>query len=580
MAAQPPPGPQPSRQPRTPWLEAAGRAVLRQMSTEGFGAPGYSLTLSRPKADGFAAAPRDFRPPDPALGRSFAGGRFIFGGSLLDSPPPGDPWARNTPSRAFAIELHRFAWLPHLMALGDAGGREALRLTLAWRRDFGRWSAFAWSREVLPRRVFNLACAVRRMASVQEGQTPVLADLLARQARHLLRLADEPANISAESSTAIAVAGAALSGKSGDQLLAQALPKLKRALGRTVMSDGCHATRSPEAGLELLLDLLTLDDALLQRGREAPSEVTRAIDRLSLALRALTLGDGRLAAFHGGEASTVDRVAAAAAHEETELAAPPPLVLPDGRYHRLQGQILQLIVDGGPPARGPFGVAACAQPGAIEVICGRDRLIVNSAWSPREPERQGFRLTPAGSTLSLGESSVLTPLTGRLAAILGPRLEGGHVHVTLTRQDGDGATLIELSHDGWKPRFGLMHERSLYLDGRADELRGEERLSPAGGGSARALAAPYAVRFHLHPDVQVSLARDRKSVLLRGPSGRGWWFRSDAPEVAIEASAWFENGAPRRAAQITLRGVARTDALTKVRWKLAPTGGAGDVTGL
>ena len=40
--------------------------------------------------------------------------------------------------------------------------------------------------------------------------------------------------------------------------------------------------------------------------------------------------------------------------------------------------------------------------------------------------------------------------------------------------------------------------------------------------------AEFAVHFHLHPDVQVSLARDNRSALIRGPSNRGWRFRSDA----------------------------------------------------
>jgi uncharacterized heparinase superfamily protein len=573
LAASPP------RKSRTPWLEAMGRAVMRQAAVEAFGAPGYGLTLAGPKAEEFAASPRDFRPTEPAFGRSIAAGRFVFAGCLFDAPPPGDPWSGGTPNRAFAVELHRFAWLPHLLALGEPGAREGRRLVLAWRRVFGEWSPFAWGRDVLPRRVFNLACGVRKLAQAgDESQAPVLADLLARQARHLVRIADEPASGTAQSAVAIAVAGTALAGRAGDGLVSQGMSRLNRALARTVMADGTHASRSPEAGLDLLFDLLTLDDALVQRGREGPEELTRAIDRLSLALRAFTLGDGRLACCQGGESSTMAKVAAAGAHEDPE--AETPQVLAEGGYQRLQGQMLQVFVDAGAPVRGVFGAAACAQPAALEVVCGRDRLITNCGWSPREPERQGFRLTPAGSTLSLGEGSVLQPLEGRLAAILGPRLEGDPIHVSANRQEDDGAILLELAHDGWKNRFGLTHERSLYVDVRADELRGEDRLAPIEGNGARALAAPFAVRFHLHPEVQVSMARDRKSVLLRGGSGRGWWFRSDAPDVAIEPSVWFENGSPRRAAQITLRGVARTDTSTRVRWKIAPAGGVAETGGL
>jgi uncharacterized heparinase superfamily protein len=567
-------GIRPLRAPRTPWLAAAGRLLARQAAIESFGAPGYGLTLARPRPTGLAAAPRDFRPPDRALGRALASGRFLFVGASLDAPSPKDPWNRPSPSRAFAVELHRFAWLPHLLLLGDAGAHEGARLVLAWRRTFGTWSHFAWSRDVLARRVFNLACAARRLVQAgDEADAEETLDLLARQARHLLRLPDSPAS-AAEDSAAAAVAGAALAGEAGQRLLARALPRLTRALGRTVLADGSHASRSPEAGLELLLDLLTLDDALLQRGMETPTGLQRAIDRLTVGLRSYTLGDGRLACFNGGEASSAARVAAARAHDDPE--APVVESLPDGRYERLQGKALQVFIDAGPPAQGPYSASACAQPLAIELICDGDRLITNSGWSPREPERQGFRLTPAGSTVTLGEVSVLEPLRGRLGEILGPRLMGPALKIERRRQDQENAVLIEISHDGWVARFGLAHERALFLDRRADELRGEDRLSPRPGGEGRALAAPYALRFHLHPQVQVSLARDRKSVLLRGASGRGWWFRNDAAEVSIEPAAWFENGYLRRASQIVMRGVARTDAETRVRWKITPAAGVGE----
>ncbi|MBU2117706.1 MAG: heparinase II/III family protein, partial [Alphaproteobacteria bacterium] len=154
------------------------------------------------------------------------------------------------------------------------------------------------------------------------------------------------------------------------------------------------------------------------------------------------------------------------------------------------------------------------------------------------------------------------------------------------RRDGHGAVWLESEHDGWTA-FGLTHQRRLYLDQRMDELRAEERLFPTAGRpdvtrqiaapyAIRQIAAPYAIRFHLEPGVQASLARDRRSILLRGHSSRGWWFRTDGPDVAIEPSVHVDGGLTRRSLQIVVRGSARTDAETKVRWKLSPAGGAGD----
>ena len=64
--------------------------------------------------------------------------------------------------------------------------------------------------------------------------------------------------------------------------------------------------RGAEANHTLVLfegiDLLTLDDALAQLSEPTPQPVSEAIDRLTQGLRLLTLPDGRLAAFQGGEA--------------------------------------------------------------------------------------------------------------------------------------------------------------------------------------------------------------------------------------------------------------------------------------
>ena len=551
------------------WLKAMGRLVTRQFSAELFGAPGYGWTLSRPRAAGFVCSPRDFRPADAAVGRSTASGRFVIAGSVVDVGSTGDIWDRPCPTRRFAVELHRFVWLPDLMASGDRAPRDALHLILAWTELFGKWNAFSWGRDVLPRRVINLACWGRRIAtSTSEADRARLADLLARQARHLSRLRSD--GVGAEIACAQTIAGAALGGTAGQAILNKGLSRLRRALPKTVLTDGCHASRSPEAGLELLFDLLTVDDALLQIGREAPPELGRAIDRLTAGLRSLTLPDGRLAAFQGGEMLSPARVAAARAHDDTGAPAAAERLVAGG-YERLDGQMMHIILDAGAPAAPTYAQSACAQPGAIEIVCGRDRLITNSGWSERAADRQGFRLTPAASTLSLGDGSVGDILSGQMERILGPRLQTGPLNVTVRRETGEGAVLVETGHDGWSPEFGLRHERRLYLDQRLDEVRGEERLAPTGHAVAP-LAAPYAVRFHLQPGATASMARDRRSVIIRGETGRGWFFRSDAADVAIEPSACFENGLTRRTVQIVLRGSVRTDAESRIRWKLEPAG--------
>lgn len=558
-------------------LLALGAAALSrfriQWAKEWRQSRAYHALIARPAADGAALAPQDFRPTNPDTARLILSGRIPLAGEVMEIGQGGDPWDTASPSRPFAVALHRFDWLPGLIDAPEpqraAAYEEALRLCLDWLALFSPVTPFAWGSETLERRVYHLACAAPRLVEIaSEVEQRRLLDSLAEQARHLLNL-DEGPTRATEHAAAAAVAGAALAGKAGAQLLSTALPRLTRLLRVAVLPDGGVKTRSPEQGLELLFDLLTLDDALHRRGMTAPAELSRAIDRLTGAVRFFALGDGRLGAFQGGEASSHARVAAILASED-----PATRILgsaPHSGYERLAGRTVQVLVDAAAPADGPWSTNACAQPAAMEVSCGDDRLIVNVAWSADAQGPQALRLTDGGSTASVGEGSAGEPLSGFLAQGLGARLVGGVTRVDVTRNEDETGVWLEVSHDGWAKSHGLTHERRLFLDLKTDELRGEDSFAPSAAGAPdRRRLDPFHLRFHLAPEVQVSLARDKRSVLLRGPSNRGWWFRNDAPDVALEASIHFEGGVARRTLQIALRGQIALDGTARVRWKLTP----------
>jgi len=547
---------------------ALAAAARRQLKHEWAGSALHRATLAHPRPNGLAARPGDRRPADVVNGRRILLGCYQFAGSAMDVGAGGDPWDRPSPSRRFAVALHRFGWMGDLLASGDEGVAEGLRLTLEWRRLFGDWNPFAWRPEILERRVFNLACTAHAIcAGASDAERAAIALDLARQARHLLANIEGPARAS-ERAAAAALAGAALSGKAGDLLIAQAATQLERALPRSVAADGGHASRSPQAALELLFDLLALDDALLQRGIAPRDEMMRAIDRLSAAVRFFTQADGGLPSFQGGEESRAAYVAAARVEEGAENR---PLPLARNGYHRLEGKSLQVMVDAAPAAQGPWSVSACAQPLAVEVLAGRQRLIVNSGWSPDALAPPALRVADAASTATLGDLSCGEPLRGVAASALGPRLSGGCRHVEAYRHEAEAGRWLELSHDGWAPRFGLRHERRLFIDPVSDELRGEDRFTPMAPPNEKGPRfVPFMVRFHLHPDVRVSRANDRKSVLLRAEGQEvGWWLRNDAIEVEIEPSIYYQHGLPRRTSQVVLRGQVRLDSGARVRWKLA-----------
>ena len=84
---------------------------------------------------------------------------------------------------------------------------------------------------------------------------------------------------------------------------------------------------------------------------------------------------------------------------------------------------------------------------------------------------------------------------------------------------------------------------------------------------ARAGGRGYALRFHLHPDVQASPIHGGGSLLLKLPGGQGWRFRCSDGEPQLADSVYLGRaGEMRRAHQIVLGGIVPDDGRQEVKW--------------
>jgi uncharacterized heparinase superfamily protein len=169
------------------------------------------------------------------------------------------------------------------------------------------------------------------------------------------------------------------------------------------------------------------------------------------------------------------------------------------------------------------------------------------------PARAAARLTSAHSTVTLGNISsahMLEPfglaperaLARRITRILGPVILQGPREVTATLSaDGEGATVLTASQDGYVVSYGLVHERRWRLsDGL---LAGEDALASADGRTV-AQVPPASARFHLHPSVVATL--ENRQIMLALPGGERWTFTGDGGEPALETSVFFAGPEGRR----------------------------------
>ncbi len=516
--------------------------------------PFYRIRLGDSAPHRIAAFGHDPRIGDIQRGRELYRGHWRIVAEKL--PMERDiPWGITAPSKHFAARLHAFSWLVDLAALGpDARERIAL-LIETWVEAYGEWEDFAWDAEIAAERLFAWLCHGR--AAFEAGDPALRPALMRCAARHakLLSLAqhdlDERPLAKIKAGAALVLAGCA--GFPDAQRLRDLGEEiLIEALAKQFLADGAHQSRAPEALAEAFFDLVTAADALTRAGAESVRGLFDALPRLADMLRFFRHGDGALACFHGGgeaSASSIKRALDAVKGPVRGFQ-----FATQAAYQRLTAQDVTVLFDVGAAPPFLYGERAHAGALAFELSCGPERLIVNvGASRDLEPDgRAAARTTNAHSALILNDA-LSCRQEGRGRA--GVRFAGPGVDDVRRSEDDDGIT-IQGRHDGYRTQYGLLHRRYLFLDHAARNLRGiDELIRPTRQKSPNSnTPIPYAVRFHLHPDVRAGLI-ENQMIALETPTGLRWRFRTDAPHVALMESAyWGGRAAPQDTQQIVLSG--------------------------
>lgn len=533
--------------------------LLHRIKTPLYATGLYRATLPTRGAGAIMTSPPDPWPGDAVRGQAIVAGEFAFAGQVIHEPAP--LWLPPGANERWLAGLHGFAWLRDLRAVGgDTARRTARDLVARWMEDCERWHEIGWRPDILGRRLSNWISQHDFYGA--SGDAMFKSRLLVsagRQACHLSRVL--PAGLTGDGLIA-AVKGLVFAGlflPKGEAWLQRGQQLLERALPEQVLADGGHASRSPSTQLGVLRHLIDLRAAFAAAERAAPVGLQLAIDGMAGTLRMFQHGDGGLALFNDSneeESWQIDMALSRADGKTKALTQ-----APQSGFQRLTAGRVVVLVDAGAPP--PPGLDAQAHAGTLsfEMSLGRERLIVNCGAHPGDPGwRRAQRMTAAHSTLTLADtnSSVILPEGGMLR---GPGI------VTCRREDADGNVWLDLGHDGYVPAFGLVHRRRLFLAANGEELRGEDRLT-ADGSVRPQDGAPFAVRFHLHPQVQATLAQNGMAALLRLPSGNGWRLRSTDHPVTLEESVYLgRRGEIRKTQQVVIQAKAVGDE-SMVKWAI------------
>jgi len=495
----------------------------------------------------------DIWPGNAERGSQIIQGIFAMGGQTVRDPGPvWDPVGATDPWRE---AVQSFDWLRDLRAVsGESARRAARELVGRWIADNGRWSPLAWRPDILGRRLTAWILHYEFLGAA--GDALFRGRLLlsiAQQASHLARVL--PAGLSG-SDLLYAISGLTHAGlvmPRGGPWLRRGVILLSNELARQVLGDGGHCERSPSVHFDILRLLVGLRVAFGTADHVAPEPINEAIAHMAPLLRFFEHGDGGLALFNDSneeEDWLIDMVLARANGKGLS-----PREAPVSGFQRLAAGRTLLLVDAGAPPMPGFDRHAHAGTLSFEMSVGRDRMIVNcGAHEGRGEWWTAQRATAAHSTLVINDTNACV-----FAADTG--LVRGPVDVTCRRDESEGNTWLEMSHDGYAAPYRLIHYRRLYLTAGGDELRGEDRVA----GDA---LKPFVLRFHLHPDVNVSVAQNAQAAILKLPTS-GWWrMRAKGGSISLADSIYMgKRGAARRSQQIVVTAdLAAKDST--IRWAL------------
>lgn len=451
--------------------------------------------------------------------------------------------------------LHSFAWLRDLSTAGTRtqGAPVAEAIMSRWLRahaekvDGIAWRSDLWGRRIL----FWTAHAPLILSSRDPVYRSAVLNTLARGARHLDRAADRaPTGVARVAAwSGLIAAGLLIPGGEPRKLFAEA--GLRRALTSAFTDDGGTVCRSPAGLLDGIALLSLLRAAYDARREQTLPEVEMILAQAVPALLGVTHGDGGLASWQGG--LPLDRLRVQSVIEASGVRARPLRQSRDWGYQRLAGGSTVVTIDAAPPPAARTGAGACASTLAFEMSDGPLRLVVSCGGA-----RCGGAQLPAQLATALRASAAHSTLVvadvNSTSVLADGNLGKGVVEVEIDRQELENGSRIEASHDGYVRRFGLTHRRQLALSVDGRQLSGEDMLLPAGRKKG---SAPFALRFHLAPGIEVTLTADNQGALLRADNAPLWQFRCKGGLLEIEESLWVDaGGRPRATQQLVVSGEA------------------------
>lgn len=480
-------------------------------------------TWTGPSNEELVGALGEFRPSDRETVLEMMQGRYLLSSKLVDTHGV-SPFSVDSDHNDWLDDLHTFAWLRHYRdARTEEERRFARTLTLDWIGREGHFNRNTWGPSQTARRVLNW---LRHFNILVEGATTEQQQTISRSLStqiQSLKLRGVLANNPVDALLAgIALVGVALCNERGENDVYPRLKRVQRLLDAQIDEDGMHLSRCAKQQLQILVELITVTQALRRLYEQYSNEFNETLENMHRALDAVSLGTGEPGYFNGTGQMPHDLIVAVQAQSPARARTTGIT----GGYGRLISGRSIVVADSGLVPPPEFARHAHAGALSFEFSHGRDLVVCNCGPAPagiggdNTLFRQGIaHSAPTINALSAAAIGTTGSLNGRLLPIgEDPELEAFEAD----------QSLIMRSH-GYEDRFGVVLERSITLMSEGKTLVGQDKFI-----HSRRVSGACAIRFHLAHQTEVQQSDDL--LRLKLSSGAVWTFLWEGADMRIEDS--------------------------------------------
>lgn len=429
---------------------------------------------------------------------------------------------------AWANQINSFAWIRDLSEVESNNARICARnLIKAWIKENSRWSEINWSPSRIGERLFFLLSFYDFYGrSADNSFKQILFSSIYKQEKHLKKTLKKQKDKDSYNYLQ-AVKGLIFANIyfiKNSEGLKENLINLEKSIKSQILADGCHKSRNIFVSFKILRTLMEVEYALKNSRKAQPEFLKTYIHLITRFIKSVMYKDGCFPIFNGSFEYDIEKIQDVMKKIDFRLKTIKSF--PISGYEKIQEGKTNILISTATEDTDNRHLGA----GSFEMQYDKNRMLVNCGAFIHEPKwQEALQETNAHSTLIINNDDNLAN------------------RIDVFRRDNKKSTSISMQNKGYEKNCRTHLSRKLFVSNSGQTIIGTDIIK-------NTISKDVVIRFHLHPDVVVTEAKNKKHLFLKVGKNTNWIFKTSEDSLFIEESVYFGKGKfPQQTKQIVIR---------------------------